>query len=251
MTTTSARVQARDPAKPPEYYLAYISRMEKTLDLALQSGNPAMFTVAADYCLRMARAAYSAGSPLSECMTYLMRGTEFQFRYFDEGVGSNLSNLRQIDEYLEAFSAAYLVGAAERVIAAFERVKPTSLRIWERALMGALEAVLLGRAIPADEEGFAAAAKMKEFSTLPALFNAVERRDKTAFAESLEAFATKTWGPPADRVAKNSLKQTYPDYSGKWSFFCAAMCRVMGGVPAVSKKALQYIPVELVNDSKE
>jgi hypothetical protein len=239
-------VRERDTAKPAPHYLAYIARMEKQVELAVKGDNPGAFVPAGDYCLRMGRAAYSAGKPVKDCRVYLKRSADYQIRFYAEGVQSKLTGLWAIDEYLEAFSAAYLVRNADEVIAAFERVKPDHMHPWDRALMGSLVGVLLGLPIPSDEEGEAAAARMKEYASLPGLFHAVQRRDIPAFTESLETYATKSWGPPADRVAKKALNQPYPDYSGKWSFFSAAMCSVMGSVPSLSKKALQYVPVDLV-----
>ena len=246
MKNDAAISSARDPAKTPAYYRAYIARMEEQLDLEISTGNPVAFLTGGDYCIRMGRAAYSAGGPVSDCRAYLKRSAGFQVRYYTEGVKSKLTSLWQIEEYLEGFSAAYLAGDSAEVISSFNRVKPDRMHSWDRALLGALETLLLGRPGTPDEEGTSAAGKIREFASLPGLFDAVERRDMTAFTDSLENYATKSWGPPADRVAKKALSQVHPNHSGKWSFFCAAICSVMGGVPRLSKKALQYVPVELV-----
>jgi hypothetical protein len=241
---------ARDPIKSPDYYLAFIARMEEQLHLNVKTGSPAVFFVAADYCILMARAAYSAGNLASECRAYLKRSADYQIRFYTEGVQSKLASLFQTEEYLEGFSAAYIAGAAKEVISAFESVKPDHMHPWERTLIGSLESVLLGKNITHDEEGKIAVARMKQFASLPNLFHATECRDMTMFTDALENYAAKNWGPMVDRRTKSALQQTYPDYAGKWSFLSAVMCDVMGDTPNLSKKALQYIPVELIRQFK-
>jgi len=236
----------RDPARSTDNYLAYVARMEKHVDLLMQSGNPAVSVVAGDYCVRMGRAVYSAGAPASECRRYLKRSADHQLRYFAEGAGPRLSDLRQCDDYLEEFCAAYLAGSANEVLSAFEHVKPAHMQPWERVLLGALQCVLQGRAVIMNEQDVAITEKTKEFAPLPGLFDAIGQRDQAAFAAALETYALKIWGPPAESVARKALGEAGANYTGKWSFFCAAMCAVMGGVPRLSKKALQYVPVDLL-----
>jgi hypothetical protein len=87
---------------------------------------------------------------------------------------------------------------------------------------------------------------IKEYAALPSLFQAVNEKNVREFTTALDAFLTASWGPVADRRAKGDLRLPYPAYTGKWSLFSAAMCRRLGQDPQISKKAKQYVPVDLL-----
>jgi hypothetical protein len=236
----------RDPAKPIEHYQASIALLELRIQSALKSGAPVMFRSIADYYLRICRAAYSAGYDVTESMTYLAEAAKFQIRFFTEAIKPKLLGLDQIEEYLEGFSGAYLVGQAVPVIDAFERVKPDNLTLWEKGIMDQFCSVLTGKAIVQRKEENDLIKKMKEYANLPALFKSISDRDSVTFAQALDGFLMTSWGPSADRAAKHDLKSEHPIYTGKWSIFSAAMCRIIACVPDLSKKAAQYVPIELV-----
>ncbi len=240
----------RDPAKPIEHYQACIALLQLRIQNALKTGAPVMFKSIADYYVRISRAAYSAGYDVTECMTYLGEAAKFKIRFFTEAIKPKLLGLDQIEEYLESFSGAYFVGQAVPVIDAFERVKPDNLTLWEKGIMDQLCSVLTGKAIVQRKEETDLIKKMKEYGTLPALFKSIGDHDPVSFAQALDAFLTTSWGPSADRVARHDLKSEHPIYTGKWSIFSAAMCRIMDSAPDLSKKALQYVPIDLVKVSK-
>jgi hypothetical protein len=86
----------------------------------------------------------------------------------------------------------------------------------------------------------------KDWGLLPPLLKAISDCDKATFASALDAYLAKGWGPPAEKLAKYALKETTPRYCGKWCFLSAAVCSIMDFMPELSKKALQYVPVDLI-----
>ena len=88
--------------------------------------------------------------------------------------------------------------------------------------------------------------RVKPFAAIPRLCRTAAERDRVAFASTLDEYLTSNWGPLVERRTKITLKEKPCDYSGKWSFLAAALCRIMGGVPDLTPRALRYIPIELV-----
>jgi hypothetical protein len=73
------------------------------------------------------------------------------------------------------------------------------------------------------------------------------RKERREFGKKLDTYLTKTWGPGADRIAKEDLNSKPSAYVGKWVFFAAALCKVMSEVPTLSSKAMEYVPIDLVD----
>lgn len=234
----------RDAAKPREYYEGVIELLEKYIQAYLEKGPP-LYSSVAEYNVRLARAAYSAGEPAARCKKYLKQSATYQARFFREGTDGKLAGFGQLERYLEWFGAADLVGNGAEVVAAFRSLSVTGVLPWQESLMSQLCAVFAGEPFVLRTEQVDQVARIKEYKDLPQLFRAMSDRDAVACEKALESFLTASWGPSADRAARKDLKAPYPLYTGRWSVFSAAACRRIGKPPGLSKKALQYVPLEL------
>jgi hypothetical protein len=82
---------------------------------------------------------------------------------------------------------------------------------------------------------------------LPPIFRAISRRDRQAFAEALEEYLAKRWEKYAKGL-RRAIKNPAPIYFGTWNLFSAAVCKIVGVVPPLSKKAQSYVPVDLLKE---
>jgi hypothetical protein len=239
----------RDATLSAAAYRGFIKRYEGHVRHVLSLGEPTLFDEAAKYTLEIASALYSAGAPVPDCHRRLDEMATYDFRYIAEGRKYTFVGIGSIDNrFVERFPAAHLVGRAGELVAAHRRCTfQYPPQPWEEALITPICSVLAGDPVEADDADEATIGRAIEyFALVPRLCKTVADRDATAFASTLKEFLNDGWGPLIERRAKLVLKEKPPDYSGKWSYLAAALCRIMGGVPAVPAKAMRYIPVELV-----
>jgi hypothetical protein len=241
---------SREPSLPPSSFKAFAATLESLVADGRKHGPtaPDMFDDTSSYCLRIARALYSAGEPVAVCKPWLDEAAKDYLR-FVEGKAYKFDAIGNIEEwYLERFPAAFLVGRAPEVVHAFRRCtfdKP--LAPWEKCLLHRLCAVLVGEPVVLEpKEVVDLQKRVKIWVSLPRLFQAVSDKDRSTFADALEEYLVKARGPGSDKSAKVAQKRTNPEYAGKWCFLAAAMCQIMGEVPEISKKAQSYIPVDLL-----
>jgi hypothetical protein len=238
----------RDPARPTDYYHAFVAREHEAMLAYTNYDNPALFASVAPKCMRIGVALYSAGEDLSESLGWFEKAADYQTRFLVEGVKFNLAGLGIIDTYFELYSAAFLAGKSDELIGALKKCTykedqhPMKVRLLDQFCD-----LLQGRPVETDEAEVAEiGALKKEWAHLPPLFSAAAAQDGDRMPAALEAYLLKYWGPPMEREAKRELRSPNPEYSGKWSLLSAAACRIAGGVPDISKKAMSYVPTDFV-----
>ena len=239
----------RDETLTSASYRGLIKRYEGRLRHALSLGVPTLFDSAAKYALEIAAAMYSAGAPVPDCRRRLDEMATYDFRYIAEGRKYTFVGIGEVtNRFLERFPAAHLVGRGGELVAAhrrcaFEQPPPP----WEATLVDPVCAALAGDPVDvtADAEATIREA-VKYYAVVPRLCKTVADRDAAAFASTLEEYLSDGWGPLIEKRTKIVLKEKPHDYSGKWSFLAAALCRIMGGIPTISKKTEKYIPFDLV-----
>lgn len=240
-----AQQSVRDPAKPREYYVAYMALLQQYLD-SHSTDKPSLYWLVSDYSLRFSRAAYSAGEPTETCRHHLRQTAEYWLRFLTEGTGGKLNGLADIEEYLERLAAAELAGMASDVVAAFRSLQIEGTQDWQKSLVLQACAAMVGEPPAQRKPDLERIGQIKQYADLPALFRALGNHDVEGSAAALDSFLSKSWGPAADRAGRGDLKLPYPAYAGKWSMLSAAVCRRIGTIPSLSKKAMQYVPVDLV-----
>lgn len=237
----------RDATISADAYRGFIKRYEKHRQHALSE--PALFNSAAKYTLEIAAAMYSAGAPVPECRQRLDEMATYDFRFMAEEQKYAFGGIGEIDNrFLERFPAAQLVDRACELVAAHRRCKFECAPLpWEEALVTPVCAALAGDPVEVPSVAEATIRKaVKYYAVVPWLCKTVADRDAAAFASTLEEYLHDGWGLLIEKRTKIVLKEKPHDYSGKWSFLAAALCRIMGGVPAISTKTEKYIPLELV-----
>jgi hypothetical protein len=173
----------------------------------------------------------------------------YDFRYIAEGRKYKFGGIGEIDNrFLERFPAAQLVDRADELVAAHRRCTFECAPMpWEEALVTPVCAALAGDPVEVPSGAEATIRKaVKYYAVVPRLCKTVADRDAAAFASTLEEYLSDGWGPLIEKRTKIVLKEKPHDYSGKWSFLAAALCRIMGGIPTISKKTEKYIPFDLV-----
>ena len=245
--STSETKTVRDQTKPADYYRAFIARELEAMQAYTSYNNPALFRSVAPKCVRIGLALYSAGADVSECFEWFGKAADYQTRFIAEGTKFSPEGRGSIDDYLEIYSAAFLAGRSKELLAALQRCTYTEPGhpVIVRLLDQFITLLRGGRVEASTAEAADAAAAKKEWGSLPALFDAASDHDIEAAGPALDAYLVKSWSPMIEREAKRALKSPTPDYWGKWSLLSAAVCRIVGGVANVSKKASSYIPSEL------
>lgn len=235
----------RDPATSLERYEECIELLQENVKVSLEKG-PALFAQVAEYYVRIARATYSAGKSAKECKNHLESSAKYQLRFFRETLAGKMNGIGDFERYLEWFAASDLTGNAQQVVNAFRSLSVSGTRPWQDSLIKQLGAVFSGEPVVWAKKQSEEVRAVKEYAALPSLFQAVSDGNVNELGTALEAFLTTSWGPLADRRAKGDLKLPYPAYAGKWSFFSAAICRRIGQVPQLSKKAKEYVPADVL-----
>jgi hypothetical protein len=239
----------RDPAKTPAYFMKVARLYRGAIAAAIKLDSSAVLTTIADYHLHVARALYSAGAPINECVSELASAAEFFERDLAANAESPLSGISNLAPYLEYLSAARLSDRFERFEKRLRNAPMTGVPAWQQSVLSLTVAAFGSQtklATPLAKNG----ADPMFGPRFTDVFLAVLERDHSGFPGKLELYLTKDWGPRLDRGAKEDMSSTPASYTGKWLFFSAALCAVMGDVPALSAKAMQYVPVELIELDK-
>ena len=238
----------RDSAKPSEYYQAFILKEQEGIAAYTGHNNAVLFGSVAPKCIRIVRAAYSCGAEPGYCREWLQQAATYHHRFMVEGKKFAFGGPGNIDDYLELYSGALLVdqgGAlaqARRQCTYTETPHPVVTRLISQFLD-----LLEGQKVHVgDGESAESAAVKKEWGALPALFKAVSDKDVPAASSALERYLADAWAPPMEKWAKTALKAAQPEYTGKWSFFSAAVCRLLGTMPELGPKGKLYVPVDLI-----
>jgi hypothetical protein len=239
--------EPRDSAKTFEYYQEAIQLHKQQAENAMAKNNRLLFPAISRYCTRLARASYSAGLPVAECLDWLARAAEYELRYMKESPEPEWAPQNELDDVTEHYAAAYLTGRSNEVVKTFFATKMGKMSTWETSFMNMVSAVFAAKPTDMGAAELKALAKNeKSLAALPGLLKSVSARDEESFPAAFELYLSNGWGPSADAAARKDLKSKYAIYMGKWCFLSAALCRMMGGVPKLSKKAVQYVPLELV-----
>jgi hypothetical protein len=235
----------RDPAKPASYYLKTARLYDREILGAIKLNSSAVLQFIADRHLRVARALYSAGAAISDCQVHLAAASDYFIKFLSESLKRPIAGIPDTESYVENISAAYLTGSVRPCVQAFRAARIQNVPRWQGAVLSLVAAVLKGDdELPEDFDVQGAPAEWAPRFT--DMFVAALRRDHRAFPNALETYIRQYWAPSADRAARGDLKARPPCYVGRWAFHTAALCKLMGGVPPLSKKVLQYVPAELV-----
>ena len=248
MNTTDTQTP-RDPAKPADYYEAVVAQAREAIGDYTSYNNPALFFAVVPHFLRIASARYSAGEEVEHCREALRDAAQHQLRFIVEGKQYKFGGKGGIDNYLELYGAAYLVGLSGELIEALKKCTYTEkTEPWLTRLIDQLCDVLTGQCVETDEAQMAELKNVDaDIALLPGLFSAVSHNNKSMAGAALEEYLAKHWGPALEKNAKKELKSPRPTYCGKWCYFAAAMCKQLGAVPELSAKARTYLPIELVD----
>lgn len=242
---SSARTELRDAAKPASHYTKLAGLYEKEIAHSIAMKSRQLTRFIADRELRVVRALYSGGAPLSECLTHLTAAGDHFTQFLTDSRGEAIEGIPDVESFIENMSAVFLCGAGSACERAFRAAQIDNVRPWQSSVLSLVAAVLDGKTSiphPLDLQG-----TPKDWAPLfTDMFQTVLRRDHDAFPAALKAYFAKSWGPSADRAARGDLKAKPCCYVGKWAFHAAALCKLMGGAPPLSQKLLQYVPVELV-----
>lgn len=242
----------RDPVRAAPYYESVVQLSQDAIHAYTSHGNPALFMSVVPHFLRIASARYSAGAPISACRQALDEAVEHQERFIVEGRKYQFAGRGGIDNYLELYSAAHLVGRSSSLITVLRQCvyAEPERQTWLPRLIQQFGDALLGLTVETDAAQQAELAKVDpRIAVLPGLFAAVSHHDVAAATVALERYLVQYWGPPIEKQAKRDLKSVQPVYCGKWCFLSAAMCRVLGTVPDLSLLARRYVPVDLLAET--
>jgi hypothetical protein len=246
---TDQRRTPRDPAKPIEYFQAFVAREQEGICDCIKYNNPAILFTAAPACVRIGLALYSAGAGVSECLRWFSEAAAYQHRFITEGRKFRFGGAGTIDSYLALYSAAFLAGHSDELIADLkqctytETPHPATTR-----LIAQFCDLLQGRPVETNAAEIAELNSLwKPWAFLPTFFSAVSTKDPAKAAPALDDYLTRIWGPPTEKWAKKALKSPTPEYFGKWALLAAAACRIPRAVPDLSAEAKTYLPVDLVN----
>lgn len=246
----------RDPAKTAEYYARYAAEkgaeFESVRRMAADPANTArragLVALLPQKAKDLALAAYSSGAPVGECLRWLGEAVDARLQL------AELHDYR-FPEYGHAhqdfgtFSGALLLGREAEVVGMQRRCTFADADPVPRSLVDLMEQyceVLAGEPVTRQVDEKSLKKVAPDWLTLPPLFQAVAARDEAQFAEKLEAYLSVSWEAYAKglrRAAKNPALV----YFGTWDLLSAALCRIMGRVPELSKKTRGFVPAELVS----
>lgn len=235
---------ARDPAKPASHFSKVAGLYRQQITAAMTLNSHAVLGHIADTHVRAARALYSAGAPVAECLVQLAGAASF----FTQDMAASRTHphpgLPNIEFFIESLGAACLCDDIVSCTQAFRTANIQNVPAWQQSVLALVVTVFEGKTtLP---QGFDLQGAPSEWAPLfTDMFLVVMRKDHAAFPEALEAYFRERWGPSADRVARRDIAAKPSPYVGKWAFHSAALCKLMGGVPPLSKKVLQYVPAEL------
>lgn len=243
----------RDQAKPVTYFEQFVAAKRADVEMlrgaAEQAADPGrkagLVGMLPQRANDIAIALYSGGAPPSECKRWLGEAVDARkqiaalndFRFDEYGLAN---------EDLRTFSGACLIDRQMEIVQA--QRKSTFDTNPVPGLLDLIELyceVLAGE--PAVHEVNERSLKRvaPDWLTLPPLFQSVAARDKRLFAERLETYLSTTWERYA-KVVRRAIKNPAPVYFGTWNLVSAALCKVMGHVPELSKKVRGYVPDELI-----
>src|SRR5437879_557247 len=167
--------EPRDPAKLASYYHAFVAREQEAMLAYTKFDNPGLYFSVAPICVRIGGALYSAGAEVSECLHWFGEAATYQRRFLVEGKKFKLGNIGTIDNYLEIYSAAFLAGKSDELIAALkqctytETPRPSDMRLLQQFCD-----FLLRRKVETNEKQVAELKALHErWALLPLLFSAV------------------------------------------------------------------------------
>lgn len=234
----------RDAAKPAAHYVKLAGLYRKEIDAAIKLNAPAVLRSIADTHLRVARALYSSGAAAADCLAQLHGAGDFFTRDLLASQTTPIAGVPNIESYIENFSAATLAGNLAPCLEAFKRARIVDFSLWQRSLLSLVTGALVGRSERPETFDLRGAPQewVPGFSDM---VRAACKGNADAFASALNAFLKEQWGPSADRVAKADLATRPSQYIGTWAFHTAALCKVWRYVPVLSKKAKQYVPIDL------
>jgi len=236
----------RDPAKPSHYFMRLADVVKREVEKALKADpDPTLFYFAKRH-LRIAFALYSAGVPAKDCRPYLAAAADHFIAMLTASQREPLGGIPNMHPFLDSLSAAALSDRIDPCLGALRTAHIIDVKPWQSALLG-----LFSDAVQATKSSInidLSGAPPVFGPTLGAVLDAVRLRDAETFKTSLQSYLVKQWAPAADRAARDDLKTTPVDYVGKWALHATAACRLMGGVPQLSAKALQYVMVDLVDE---
>lgn len=237
-------LRPRDSTKPAASYVSLSRAIERAATAAVELKSNAVLLSITDKYLIIANALYSAGVAVPTVEAILVNAASYFTRHLSASTTKPLKGIPNMNSYVEAASAAYLTGTASVCGEALRAARFEKLFPWQEEVLSVLGSVLDGGEIQKRPDMTGAPPQYgPEFADL---FVAVSRKDRPGFRERLERYLLKHWGPDAEKAAKYELNLKPSRYAGKWALFTAALCKLMTEVPALSPKAMQYIPVELV-----
>jgi hypothetical protein len=239
-------VALRDATRSAEYYAGYMAEKKASIEHALGLRAPNLFKSISDRCFQIATASYSAGLDTAEVRHWFGECVTYQLRFIAEAFKNQAIGIGTIDDYAEKLAVAALLGRQQEFVTALHgrtySEKPDPI---QASLIEQLCAVLTQNAKFNYQELPAAPRQPKGWLLLPPLFKAVHELSHADFARCLEDYLAKSWGPAEEKLAKMDAKDPTPRYCGKWCFLAIALCREMGAIPPLSKKAAPYVPVDL------
>jgi hypothetical protein len=232
--------KARDLVKPPGFFDKVIAGTRASVEDEVKTGIAAVMTPVPNECLRIAMAHYSAGDGIPECQHWLGQAVDYRMEIFKKR-DYQLGGWGALIENLETLAAASLVGRGPELVDAYRRCQLQHQPVPRiHGLMDQAFAVFKAEPVEQVKAEMDDLRKNgKELATLAPLFKAVADRSAAGFEKALTAFVLECW----TKEVKGSERDA--EYSGKWSILAAAVSKIMGGVPKLSKEALPYVPVEL------
>ena len=245
----------RDPAKSIEHYRKLAESKQSEIEFLLDAADRAtdakrkagLAATLPRLSNTAALALYSAGAPISECRQWLGKAVDARRKYAELNE-FRLEEYGLANEDLTTFSGACLIDRHAEMVKMHRRTKvdtnpvpglPDLIEQYCQVLM----AEPLSRKV--DEGSLKKVAP--DWLTLPPLFQAAADRDTRRFAQTLDSYLSTSWEPYAKGI-RRSVKNPALIYAGTWNLFSAALCKIMGGVPDLSKKNLSYVPVDLIGD---
>jgi hypothetical protein len=243
--SSSEKLKPRDSTKPSSYYLKVATVYRRAIAAAIKLESPAVLNTIADYYLRVARALYSAGVSTRECKSELAKAAQYFMEHLSASQEHPLHGIPNMGSYLENMGAACLTGTIGPCMQRLRTMRVENLLPWQASILSLIGAAFEGKdkLVGALDVAGAPSEYGPRFTDL---FLAVVRKDRERFGPALGTYLTQVWGPPLDRSAKYDLDTKPPSYTGKWAFFLAALCSVMHEVPSLPRRAMEYVPVDLV-----